>query len=104
MNKCDHLVRDLENIIYSAPFIKPTGAKVDIDKGKTKIKLPMRNDFHHAAGAMHGTPYSLALDNAAFFDANSLVKDVFVLTTSFTTYITRLSNVPCRRALSRLME
>ena len=38
---------------------------------------------------MHGAMYFLALDNAAFFAANSLVEDVFVLTTSFTTYITR---------------
>jgi acyl-coenzyme A thioesterase PaaI-like protein len=38
---------------------------------------------------MHGALYFLALDNAAFFAANSLVEDVFVLTTSFTTYITR---------------
>lgn len=30
-----------------------------------------------------------ALDNAAFFAVNSLVEDVFVLTISFTTYITR---------------
>jgi acyl-coenzyme A thioesterase PaaI-like protein len=38
---------------------------------------------------MHGALYFLALDNAAFFAANSLLEDVFVLTTSFTTYITR---------------
>ena len=33
--------------------------------------------------------YFLALDNAAFFAVNSLVEDVFVLTTSFTTYLSR---------------
>ena len=38
---------------------------------------------------MHGALYFLALDNAAFFAVNSLVEEVFVLTTSFTTYITR---------------
>lgn len=75
--------------MHSAPFMKLTGAKVDIDKGKAKITLPIRREFHHAAGAMHGALYFLALDNAAFFAANSMVEDVFVLTTSFTTYITR---------------
>lgn len=38
---------------------------------------------------MHGALYFLALDNAAWFAVNSLIEDVFVLTTSFTTYITR---------------
>ena len=88
MNKCEHFVK-LENMMHSAPVVKLVGAKVDINKGKAKITLPIRNEFHHAAGAMHGALYFLALDNAAFFAANSLVEDVFVLTTSFTTYITR---------------
>ena len=88
MDKCDHFIK-LENMMHSAPFVKLTGAKVDVMEGKAKITLPIRDDFHHAAGALHGALYFLALDNAAFFAANSLVADVFVLTTSFTTYITR---------------
>ena len=88
MEKKDHYIK-LENMMHSAPFMKLTGAKVDVERGKATITLPVRKDFHHAAGAMHGALYFLALDNAAFFAANSLVKDVFVLTTSFTTYITR---------------
>jgi len=88
MEKSDHFIK-LENMMHSAPFMKLTGAKVDVDRGKAKITLPIRKDFHHAAGAMHGALYFLALDNSAFFAANSLVEDVFVLTTSFTTYITR---------------
>ena len=75
--------------MHSAPFVSFTGARVDVDEGKAKIILPIRKEFHHAAGAMHGALYFLALDNSAFFAANSLVEDVFVLTTSFTTYITR---------------
>jgi uncharacterized protein (TIGR00369 family) len=88
MEKSDHFTK-LENMMHSAPFVTLTGAKVDVHRGKAKITLPIRNDFHHAAGAMHGALYFLALDNSAFFAANSLVEDVFVLTTSFTIYITR---------------
>ena len=76
-------------MMHSAPFVKLTGAKVSVQKGLAGITLPVRKDFHHAAGAMHGALYFLALDNASFFAANSLVEEVFVLTTSFTTYITR---------------
>ena len=87
-NKSDHYIK-LENMMHAAPFMKLTGARVEIEEGQATITLPVRSEFHHAAGAMHGALYFLALDNAAFFAANSLVEDVFVLTTSFTTYLTR---------------
>ena len=89
MTTADHFTK-LENMMHSAPFMQWSGARVSIAKGEARITLPIRRDFHHAAGAMHGALYFLALDNAAFFAVNSLVEDVFVLTTSFTTYITRL--------------
>lgn len=81
--------RKLENMMHSAPFVRLTGARVSIRHGEAEITLPVRRDFFHAAGALHGALYFLALDNAAFFAVNSLVEDVFVLTNSFTTYLTR---------------
>ena len=88
MERSDHFTK-LENMMHSAPFVKLTGARVEVHKGEAHIRLPIKKEFYHAAGAMHGALYFLALDNAAFFAVNSLVEDVFVLTTSFTTYITR---------------
>ncbi len=88
MNSQDHY-RKLEHMMYSAPFVQFTGATVNIQSGEAKITLPVRKDFFHAAGAMHGALYFLALDNAAFFAVNSLVENRFVLTVSFTTYLTR---------------
>jgi len=88
MDNSDHY-RKLENMMHSAPFMQLTGTRVSVRKAEAEILLPIREDFHHAAGALHGALYFLALDNAAFFAVNSLVKDVFVLTNSFTTYITR---------------
>ena len=43
--------------------------------------------MHHAANAVHGSVYFKLLDDAAFFAANSLVEDVFLLTASFTIYM-----------------
>ena len=40
-------------------------------------------DCFHAAGAAHGTIYFKMLDDAAFYAANTLVTDRFLLTTSF---------------------
>lgn len=81
--------RKLENMMHSAAFVKFAGARVAISDGEAEIRMTVKDDFFHAAGAMHGALYFLALDNAAFFAVNSLVEDVFVLTSSFTTYLTR---------------
>jgi len=61
-------------------FFQP---KLRIEEGEAEIRIQVREDFHHTAGAMHGSVYFKALDDATFFAANSLVSDVFVLTASF---------------------
>ena len=43
----------------------------------------------HGAGAAHGTVYFKMLDDAAFYAVNSLVEDMFVLTTAFNILLTR---------------
>lgn len=43
----------------------------------------------HAAGAAHGTIYFKMLDDAAFYAANTLVSDKFLLTTSFNLHFTK---------------
>ena len=88
MTNSEHYLK-LENMMRSGPIVQLTGAEITVKKGEAHITLPVRKDFFHAAGAMHGALYFLALDTAAFFAVNSLVEDVFVLTTSFTTYMTR---------------
>jgi uncharacterized protein (TIGR00369 family) len=49
----------------------------------------VRPEFHHAAHAVHGSVYFRALDDAAFFAANSRVPDMLVLTVSFTVHFVR---------------
>ncbi len=88
MTKEEHY-RKLENMMHSAPIVKMAGARVKVSEGCAEITLPVKDDLFHAAGALHGSMYFLALDNAAWFAVNSLVKDVFVLTTTFNIYITR---------------
>jgi uncharacterized protein (TIGR00369 family) len=81
--------RKLENLMHSAPIVKLVGARAEISHGQAEITLPIKRELFHAAGALHGAMYFLALDNAAFFAANSLVEDVFVLTVSFNIYLLR---------------
>lgn len=81
--------RKLENMMHSAPIVKLAGARAQISHGQAEITLPVDQKLYHAAGALHGAMYFLALDNAAFFAVNSLVEDVFVLTVSFNVYLLR---------------
>jgi uncharacterized protein (TIGR00369 family) len=63
-------------------------AELSVEQGKATVSVPVRDEFFHAF-AVHGSVYFKVLDDAAFFAANSLVTDVFLLTASFTTYMTR---------------
>ena len=47
------------------------------------MTMPVDSTFFHAANALHGSVYFRALDDAAFFAANSVEFDVLLLTTSF---------------------
>ena len=79
----------LENMYQIAPINKFFPPKMTVSKGEAVIEIELKPDYHHTAGAVHGSVYFKLLDDSAFFAANSLEKEVFVLTTSFTTYITR---------------
>jgi uncharacterized protein (TIGR00369 family) len=103
METANHFQK-LENMMHSAPIVKLTGARVVISRGQAEIVLPVNREFFHAAGALHGAMYFLALDNAAFFAVNSLVEDVFVLTTSFTTYLTRPVSEGHVRAVGKVVN
>ena len=84
----DHFQK-LINMYMAAPineFYPPT---LSICEGEAILELDVDPKYFHAAGAMHGSVYFKVLDDAAFFAANSLETEFFVLTTSFTTYLTR---------------
>ena len=88
MSKDKHFLC-LEHMYLHAPincFYQP---EIDINDGSTEIKIDVSKKYFHAAGAVHGSVYFKMLDDAAFFAANSLEQEVFMLTISFTTYFTR---------------
>jgi len=62
---------------------------MQVSEGGAIIEIELSEKYHHSAGGVHGSVYFKMLDDSAFFAANSLEENFFVLTTSFTTYITR---------------
>ena len=72
--------KKLERMYLSAPTNDYWKPRLEIGEGIATLELDVRPDFHHAAGAMHGTTYFKAIDDATYFAVSSLVKDVFVLT------------------------
>lgn len=75
--------------VNGAPINKFYQPKIDISKGECEITIEISPKFFHAANAVHGSVYFKMLDDAAFFAANSLVEEVFVLTTSFHIHLMR---------------
>lgn len=82
--------RKLERMYHGSPCNDDLDVTLSItDAGDAELALSVGEEDHHAAGGVHGTYYFKALDDATFFAANSLVDDVFVLTTDFHLQLTR---------------
>ena len=79
----------LINMYNSGPINKLYNPVLRIEKGASEITQTVDSKFFHAAGALHGSVYFKLLDDAAYFAANSVVKDVFVVTANFTIQLLR---------------
>ena len=60
-----------------------------IEAEKATITLEISENYFHALGAIHGAVYFKMLDDAAYFAVSSVVKDCFMLTSSFNINILR---------------
>jgi len=81
--------RALESLYASAPINALFPSRLQITcAGQSRINFRVDERVHHAAGASHGTIYFKMLDDAAFYAANSLVTDRFLLTTAFNLHFT----------------
>lgn len=82
--------RALEALYGAAPINQLFESRLEIPaRGVSRIIFTLDPRFYHAAGAAHGTSYFKMLDDAAFYAANSIVTDRFLLTTAFNLLFTR---------------
>ena len=82
--------RALESLYAAAPINSKFRSRLTIEsEGRARIAFDIGEEDFHAAGAAHGTAYFKMLDDAAFYAANSVVSDRFLLTTAFNLHFTR---------------
>ena len=82
--------RALEQLYAAAPINRSFASQLTIaERGRSQIRFTVDESVFHAAGAAHGTIYFKMLDDAAFYAANSLVSDRFLLTTGFNLHFTK---------------
>ena len=103
MSKDPHFTA-LQNMYLSGPINQIFGPRIDVSKSEATIEIDLSEKLHHSAGAVHGSVYFKLLDDATFFAANSLEREVFVLTTSFTIYLTRPVSTGTLRSVGRVVN
>lgn len=82
--------RALEGLYAAAPINRQFVSRLEIvEEGCARIHFDVGPEHFHAAGAAHGTLYFKMLDDAAFYAANTLVTDCFLLTTAFNLLFTK---------------
>ncbi len=81
--------RALEVMYLASPINRIYEPSIDVGLETAEIGIEVGEHFFHAGGATHGSVTWKMLDDAAFFAAASVVEDAFILTTSFTSYLTR---------------
>jgi uncharacterized protein (TIGR00369 family) len=82
--------RALEHLYAAAPINRLFDSALEIpEAGIARIRFTIAPNVFHAGGAAHGTSYFKMLDDAAFYAANSLVTDRFLLTTAFNLLLTK---------------
>ena len=91
-------LRSLEALYNSAPVNRLFASTMALpEAGRSEIEFTVATNAYHAAGAAHGTLYFKMLDDAAFYAANGLVSDRFLLTTAFNLHFTK----PLREGVAR---
>tara|TARA_A100001037_G_scaffold304463_1_gene341321 strand:+ start:7692 stop:8156 length:465 start_codon:yes stop_codon:yes gene_type:complete len=96
--------RALERMYLGSPINTIYEPSISVRHESAEISILIQERFFHAAGAIHGSVTWKMLDDAAFFAVASVVDDVFVLTTSFTSYLTRPVSEGKLRSLGRIVN
>ena len=96
--------RKLERMYAGAPVNRPFAPELSVSEGQATLVMDVRPDHYHAAGAAHGMICFKMLDDATFFAAQSLVRDVFILTADFQLHLLRPLTAGTVRAEGKVLH
>lgn len=103
MSRDEHY-RKLERMYRNAPCNRYFAPSISISDGECEVVIPVRGDFFHPGGSVHGLVYFKGMDDSAYFACNSLVEDVILLTVSFHVTLLRPVAKGELRARGRVVE
>jgi len=103
MTEAEH-IQALKRTYLAEPNNAYYRPEAKFEKGRTEITIELKEDFYHSAGGVHGSVYFKLLDDAAFFAANTLETEVFLLTNAFTTYLTKPVSKGIMRAVGTVVN
>jgi uncharacterized protein (TIGR00369 family) len=82
--------RALEGLYASAPVNELFRSSLEVlGEGRARISFDVDPRLFHAGGAAHGTIFFKMLDDAAFYAANTIITDRFLLTSAFNLHLTK---------------
>ncbi|MDY6950473.1 MAG: PaaI family thioesterase [Thermodesulfobacteriota bacterium] len=102
--KHENHYRALEKMYLAGPINELFKPRITVSEERAEIEIEVHRALFHSAGAVHGSVYFKMLDDAAFFAANSVVLDNFVLTTSFTTYLLRPISSGLMKSIGKVLS
>ena len=74
----------LIRMFHSAPIQELLeGAVISLEEGKATYQLQIKEEYFHAADALHGAIYFKLLDDSAYFAAATLEQEYFLLMKSY---------------------
>ena len=94
----------IEDMYLNAPINAFYDPRIEVSDAEAIVEIEVSEKLFHSAEAVHGSVYFKMLDDAAFFAASALEREVFVLTTSFTTHLTRPVSSGLLRSVGRVVN
>ncbi|MGL4175892.1 MAG: PaaI family thioesterase [Dermatophilaceae bacterium] len=84
----DHLAL-LHRIYAASPVNDHFRPRLDVVHASATVEIDVRHDLTHTAGGLHAAVVIKAMDDAAFFAAQSLEREFFLATADLTTHLLR---------------
>ena len=103
MNQDEHF-RKLINMYHSAPINQDYDSELILSEGEAEVDLLIKPNYLQSGRSLHGAIFFKVLDEAAAFATLTMEPEFLMVTSSFTTYLTRPVSEGNIRAVGRVLN